>query len=89
MRDEADPERFEMDWRRAGGVPPEKESWGSWIKRGVTEATGVVAASPASEAKGGAAAAAAEEEESWGSWIKRGVTEATGGAGAPSTAGRE
>ena len=61
VREEADPERFEMDWRRAGGVPPAKESWGSWIKRGVATATEAAVAVTQTPAEAAAAAAAAQE----------------------------
>lgn len=76
IRQEKDTERFELDWRRAGGVMPQKEGWSTWIKRGVVETTAVfvdpltAAASPAPQ----------QSAESWGSWLKRGAAKAVGAA---------
>ena len=84
IRHEKDLERFEMDWRRAGGKLPEKEGWGSWIKRGVVDTTSAVVEASvglvAPVLEPAAAAAVSPEKDSWGSWIKKGVV---GGAAEP------
>lgn len=72
IREEKDTERFEMDWRRAGGVMPEKEGWGSWIKRGVVETTAVfVDPATLTSAVTPAPKEQQQEQESWGSWLKK------------------
>ena len=80
IRQEKDPERFEMDWRRAGGVMPQKEGWASWIKRGVTETTAVFVEPVAltSAASPAPAPAPASQQESWGTWLKQGAAKAVG-----------
>ena len=85
IRQEKDTERFELDWRRAGGVMPQKEGWGTWIKRGLVETTAAFVEPTALTAT--ASPAPQQSAESWGSWLKRGAAKAVGTAEEPPARG--